>query len=254
MSKDTESGGSFLRNAAIAAVVAVVAAVLVNVIATPRVATWFFSRTPVEEIVELDEKRTKATREFVTSFLAGLIGPPSPTEMYAAPDAGEASREGQAARRADTGDEPRPPHARSPGREDAPKQDDAAGEPGVDAGGDSATASGPDIPEETPVYEIDRREINERLKNPERMGNRVVLVANRKGPTGLRVVALEGYYENFGLRRGDVVVSINGTSVPNRQRAIRVLMQMRRETAFRIKLHRQGETFEIRYDVPHADR
>lgn len=254
MSTETSSRGSFLRNVAIVVVGGVVAAVLFNLFAAPRIATWFFSKTPVEEIVELDEKRTRATRKFATSFLAGLIGPAVPPGEYGATgDAGRSGGGETASGEADGGVRARGPRDRDRAGGGGSEQGGAASPSDAASGGESSSASGPEIPEQTPVYTIDRRELNGRLENPDRMRSRIVLVSNRKGPKGLRVVELEGYYGNFGLHRGDVVVAINGEPVPTRQRAIRVLMQIRRQTAFRVKVHRGGETFEIRYEVPRVD-
>lgn len=254
MSTETSSRGSFLRNVAIVVVGGVVAAVLFNLFAAPRIATWFFSKTPVEEIVELDEKRTQATRKFATSFLAGLIGPAvSPGEYVATGDAGRIGGGETAPGETDGGARVRRPRDRDRAGSGGSEQGGSPSASDTASGGESSSGSGAEIPEETPVYTIDRRELNARIENPDRMRSRVVLVANRKGPKGLRVVELEGYYGNFGLRRGDVVIAINGEPVPTRQRAIRVLMQMRRQTAFRVRVHRVGKTFEIRYEVPRVD-
>jgi len=231
MSAEDSDRTSLVRNLVVAALVASAAAVLVNRYLVPRTAEWVSARVPVEQIVELDERRDRATREFVTSFVAGLIGPPAGEEVEREvrdpdPDNGPDPKAGTSGGTGRTGSEP---------SNERPRREED---------------SGPAVPDETPVYTIDRAELNDRLQNPARVRDRITIVSNREGPEGLRVRSLEGYYAEFGLRPGDVVLSVNDRAVPTRRVAVRNLMEMSGRTTFRLEVLRSGERFEIRYEVP----
>jgi type II secretion system protein C len=69
--------------------------------------------------------------------------------------------------------------------------------------------------------------------------------------TGLRITGLENtpVAELFGLRNGDVVETINGQKVTNKQKAFQVLQKARSQQVMNIELRREGKAKSLSFDL-----
>lgn len=245
--------------------VGVLLAVAANWYATPRVAEEIFRRTPVDAVLDLEERRVAVTRRFTLAMLAGMLGP----APDASPGSGSGSNDGAEP------DEPEPggEGSRDDNRESSDGDPKARGEASSDEGrrqrasasddspgsepSESADPGATDVPSETPEYTVDRRELNQRLRKPERVRDKIAVVPDRQSggkPRGLRIQKFDGWFGEFGLHVGDVVRAINGVRVTTRQQALGTLMGMRDQTTFTLDVLRRDKQFQIRYHVPHIDK
>ncbi|MFB6376119.1 MAG: PDZ domain-containing protein [Bradymonadaceae bacterium] len=254
------SGRWWLRLLVVIAVAAGLG-VAVNYLAMPSIAREFFARTPADELVSLDEQRKKVTRKVAVAIIAGMLGPPEEVGGQKAEEVGGQKAEG-GGQKTENGER----RAENGGSESGGRREENRGSENGDQkaeGGESSTetaesgSGAPPVPEETPVYEIDRRELNRRLQKPERVRGKVTVVSER-GPDGeyqgLGIVEVQGWFGQYGLHRGDVVSAINGQPVTTRQQAVSLLMGMRQETEFTLTVERHDNDFEIRYHIPHIDQ
>ena len=70
-------------------------------------------------------------------------------------------------------------------------------------------------------------------------------------PQGLKITGLENtpVAGMFGLRNGDVVQTVNGQHLTNRQKAFQVLQKARTQSKMHIQLLRHGKTRDLSFDL-----
>ena len=263
------SGRSWWPRLAVVGLLAVGLAVAVNYVAMPMITRAVFSRTPTEHVMNFDERRKEVTRQVSAAIIAGMLGPAEspPPEALAekeAPSSGGDEAAPEEAAEPATPDEP--PEEPSERAEPAPEPEEP--DEAESTGGDTPAPEPEEAtePEEPRVHEgplaftvdrVDRRELNRRLQNPERVRDKVSVVSVR-GPSGhyrgLRILEAGGWFGNWGLQAGDVVQAINGFRVTTRQQAVSMLMGKKRETQFTLTVVRHDNAFEIRYHIPHVDK
>lgn len=254
-------GSRWPSRLAVAGLVGVVAAVAANQIVMPAIARWTFSKTPAKSIANIQEGRKKLTKRVVTSFMAGMIGPaePVPTTEYPKPeqvDAPEPSTSGGASSKSkpaksNSAESTSHRPTKAPKKEASGGRRDGKGPPKAEKTSHAA------VPKETPTFRVSRREINRRLKDPGEVSRKIAVVSNPDGSgsyRGLRVLKVAGWYGNFGLRRGDVVLAVNGRKMTTRQRAISQIAAMKQRTRFVLDVQRGDETFQIVYRIPHPKK
>ena len=240
------------------AAVAAGAALAVNYVVMPSAARYIFSRRPPVDLQRLEQQKNKLVEGVVLSMMASMIGPPespAPSEPVASngPSAPPPKSEGDDKEAADQpSDRPKTDRQRVAEAKPAPSNPDpAAGEP---AEGPPEPPEQPDVPDKPQVFTIDRAQINRRLRTPGTVSRKISVVsaAGKDGkPQGLKVQRLDGFYSQFGLRPGDVVLAVNGRQVTDRQSAIKQVASMRQRTAFVLDVRRGGKSFQIKYRVPH---
>ena len=261
------SGRSWWPRLAVVGLLAVGLAVAVNYVAMPMITRTVFSRTPAEHAVNFDERRKEVTRQVSAAIIAGMLGPAesSPPEALAEKEAPSSGGDEAAPEEASeptapdeppeepseqaTDDEP----AASPSPEPAPEPE----EPDEEETSSGDTPAPEPVPEGPLEFTVDRRDLNRRLRRPEQVRDKVSVISTR-GPSGqyrgLRILEAGGWFGNWGLRPGDVVEAINGHRVTTRQQAVSMLMGMKQETRFTLKVVRHDNAFEIRYHIPHVDK
>lgn len=257
MTEPSSNAGSTLLRLLLTALVAGGAALGANFLLMPPAARYVFSQKPPVDLQELDRQKDEMVEGVALSIMASMLGPPEST-----PPGELAEEEGPT--------ESPPPNEES--TDDREKREERAnGESPAARQRESGTTSPPgnsppptpdpppasDIPSETPVFEVDRRELNARLRKPGVVSQKIATVSTggKNGlPTGLHVRQLDGFYSQFGLRTGDIVTAVNGRNITDRQSAIKHLAKMREETEFVIDVQRNGRTFQIEYRVPLLNR
>jgi membrane-associated protease RseP (regulator of RpoE activity) len=252
MTESSSNTGSTLLRLLLTALLAGGAALAANFLLLPPAARYVFSKKPPVDIQKIEEQKNEMVEGVALSIMASMLGPPEsapPAELAEeeasgdAPDAPAAEPEEPA----DQADDPDP--ATRAADDPTPPVDPSP--PPADPAPESTPES--EVPAETPVFEVDRRELNRRLRKPGIVSQKIATVATkgRDGlPTGLHDRKLDGFYGKFGLRIGDIVTAVNGRDITDRQSAIKHLAKMREETTFLIDVQREGRTFQIEYRVP----
>lgn len=102
------------------------------------------------------------------------------------------------------------------------------------------------------VVNLDRRELNRRLEKPEEIAERLVvrpIYDDADRSAGLEIVTIAGDYSRLGLRRGDVLLAVNGRTITNQWRAIEHLQSMKERRVFDFTVERDGAERTFRYVV-----
>lgn len=102
-------------------------------------------------------------------------------------------------------------------------------------------------------YQIQRNVLNQALKDPKKLSTGATLVPNFKNGkrNGIKLLSVSpnSVYNNLGLKRGDIVTRINGTSIRSQAHALEMLQGFKNKSNMYIEVDRSGRREKLKYSV-----
>ena len=102
-------------------------------------------------------------------------------------------------------------------------------------------------------FEMPKAELERALEDPAKLASSATIVPNYRDnkKVGLKVIGIskDSLFNGMGIENGDVLQSINGTTVSSRAQALELLERASQKGRLEFEVERRGKTEQLRFDL-----